>query len=167
VSRALSLLRRNYDRGVINQLETLLADPHPALADLRSVALEELLLAGRPDIGRLVDQYRQTVRLVHLSGPNRRREPPAWTQVGPALVHFFGDLLPHTIEAQPRLRRMLPDGAMREELDRIRVAIAPPAAPLLDRLVGQASRTDAGGRERRTSGTRPANSRVRRRPLRR
>ncbi len=109
-------------------LIALLRDPHPAAARFRAAAVEELLLAGEPDLARLVEVYRREVRTALAAAGN---EAPPWRLIGPPLIRLLGDLLPAACAGQARLRRCLPDEAERALIDRLRAArlAAFPAEP--------------------------------------
>jgi formylglycine-generating enzyme required for sulfatase activity len=115
-------------------LIALLRDPRPAAARFRAAAVEELLLAGEPDLARLVEVYRREVRAALAATGD---EAPPWRLIGPPLIRLLGDLLPAACAGQARLRRCLPDDAERALIDRLRAArrAAFPAEPFGQSIV--------------------------------
>ncbi|MGQ9925713.1 MAG: NACHT domain-containing protein [Chloroflexaceae bacterium] len=100
-------------------LIALLGDPRPAMVRFRAAAVEELLLAGEPDLARLVELYRREVRAALAAAGN---EAPPWRLIGPPLIRLLGDLLPAACASQARLRRCLPTGSERARIDHLRAA---------------------------------------------
>ncbi len=107
----------------------LLADPRPAPARLRAVAVEELLLAAEPDLARLAELYRRDLRPALAANGT---EPPPWRHAGPALIRLLGELVPAALSDQPRLRRLLPEPAERAVIDELRSGLTRPARPLAE-----------------------------------
>ncbi|MCS6882958.1 MAG: SUMF1/EgtB/PvdO family nonheme iron enzyme [Oscillochloridaceae bacterium] len=107
-------------------LVALLCNPHPAAARFRAAAVEELLLAGEPDLARLVELYRREVRAALAAAG---AETPPWRLIGPPLIRLLGELLPAAFAGQARLRRCLPTEAERALFDRLRAARIAAFAP--------------------------------------
>lgn len=93
-------------------LTLLLDDPV-----LRRVAVEELLLSARPNLGRLLDHYRRELRFTALL---RGVELPPWHEAEPALRQFFAELLPRAMAEQRDLRPLLLEQAELAALDTAR-----------------------------------------------
>lgn len=139
VTQAEGRLRREHPAAAAPLL-ALLADRRPAASRLRAAALEELMLAGEPDLARLVELYRRDLRAALAASGS---EPPPWRLLGPALLRFLGELLPAAISEQPRLRRSLPTEAERTLIDQLRAAWAEPL-PTLGEQFGQSIVASSG-----------------------
>ncbi len=125
VAQAEARLRDDHPAAA-GPLVALLRDPHPAAARFRAAAVEELLLAGEPDLARLVELYRREVRAALAPGG---AEAPPWRLIGPPLMRLLSDLLPAAFAGQPRLRHCLPTEIERVRLDRLRAARSAALAP--------------------------------------
>ncbi len=101
--------------------DTPAAEPALALlrddALLRQLAVEELVLSARPNLGRLLDHYRRDLRFAALL---RGVELPPWTDLEPALRLFLGALLPQALARQKALRPLLLEQAELAALDQSR-----------------------------------------------
>lgn len=125
IARAEARLRDEHPAAA-GPLVALLCAPHPAAARFRAAAVEELLLAGEPDLARLVELYRREVRAALAAAG---AETPPWRLIGPPLIRLLGDLLPAAFAGQARLRRCLPTEAERAMIDRLRAARIAAFAP--------------------------------------
>jgi formylglycine-generating enzyme required for sulfatase activity len=88
VSTAVAAFRRQHRPPP--DAETVLAlftSDTPEARRFQQAAAAELLLSGRPDLGRLLDSYRRELRFAALL---RRQPAPPWPQLEPALLGFFG-----------------------------------------------------------------------------
>ncbi|MEI7772052.1 MAG: hypothetical protein WCI67_18810, partial [Chloroflexales bacterium] len=131
VAQASARLRREVaDPAAVDALLGLLADPSPAAAQFRRIAIEEFLLAAKPNLAPLVDHYRRTLRP---AAHEQSQDLPAWRALAQALILLFGRLLPEAITAQARLHHLLPGPTDRASLDMLRANR--PAEQLLDRLI--------------------------------
>jgi methionine-R-sulfoxide reductase len=124
VRAATARLRRDYpDAAAAEAALTLLRADGP----FRQMAVEELVLSARPNIGRLLDYYRRDMRFTALL---RKEEALPWADVEPALRLFLGVLLPQALTEQKGVRPLLLEQAELAALDEARAAAAHDDVPV-------------------------------------
>ncbi|HEX9370548.1 MAG TPA: SUMF1/EgtB/PvdO family nonheme iron enzyme [Roseiflexaceae bacterium] len=136
VQAALADFRKTYsDSQAAEHALALLRDDRPDGRAFRQIAVEELVLSVRPNIGRLLDHYRRGLRFAAVL---RGEEPPPWTEIELYLRLFLGALLPQTLAEQPALRPLLLEQAELAALDaaRARTRAAEDSAATLRRIAG-------------------------------
>ncbi|MBP1466139.1 SUMF1/EgtB/PvdO family nonheme iron enzyme [Candidatus Chloroploca sp. M-50] len=131
VTRATERLGQEEADPAVALLLTLLTDEAPVAARFRAAAVEELLLAGEPDLNRLVELYRREVRPCMA---NAEVTLPPWRVAGPALIRLLGQLVPQALADHARLRRLLPSPDERTAIDLLRSARVTPVAPLAEQF---------------------------------
>jgi hypothetical protein len=124
VRAALADLRRQAAGPVADQMVLLLSSDAPDLRRLREIAVAELVLSARPDIGRLVDEYRRVVRFQAVLS---QRDLPVWQRLEPLLLRFFAQLQAAMAD-QPALRPLLLERAQLAALDAARATAAATSA---------------------------------------
>lgn len=131
VGHAAAELRREIgDPALVDSLLTMLTLPAPAAARFCELLSTEFLLAEQPNPAQLIDHYRRALRPALAAAG---KSAPSWRAISPVARLLFGRLLPEAIASQARLQHLLPAGAARAEIDRLRQA--QPVTPLLDRLL--------------------------------